>query len=279
MTEANAVAADTNLIRHPTPRRYLTALEELRGRRVAILPMVDRELRGQLALQAKAYIRGVCDKDGKSAEETRIAARAATGAALEWWNDERTRNRTAYMHVPDLGEPHYLGVAADLPDEAFLDDNRNDQLIYAQAWAHGIDVLASRNRRTILREKLERHFAELDYPIPPVVVRNLYEHTLAIAGNERRTDSDVALEAVLGAVIPDHWTPDKSADVMGSCVRFIRNLTVTPEQRALDVGDYALVRILSSLLNRIDGKEFAQRCNEIHARRPGVARGKRSAEA
>ena len=82
--DAAAVAADTNLIRHPTPRRYLTALEMVRGRRVAILPMVDRELRVQLPRQAAAHIRGLCGQGGTGAGETGAAASAAARAALEW---------------------------------------------------------------------------------------------------------------------------------------------------------------------------------------------------
>ena len=39
-----AIAADTNLLRHPTPRRYLTVFEALRNRRVVVLPAVDAEL-------------------------------------------------------------------------------------------------------------------------------------------------------------------------------------------------------------------------------------------
>jgi len=226
MTEADFVAADPNLIRHPTTRRYLTAIEDLRGRRVAILPMVDRELRGQLPMQAGGHIQRACARSGKlTAIETAAAARAAGAAALEWWMGERTRNSTAYMHLQDLGEARYGQASAVLPEDAFADDSPNDRLIYAQAWTHGVDVLASRNRHTIVREELEAHFAKLGYPRPPVTVRNLYEHTCAIAVNERRERSDIALEAMLAAVVPNSWTPDGTGRVIGSCEMFIRNLT------------------------------------------------------
>ncbi len=49
---AAMVAADTNIIRNPTPQRYLPAFEDLRGRRIAILPVVDEELRSELPSQA-----------------------------------------------------------------------------------------------------------------------------------------------------------------------------------------------------------------------------------
>ncbi len=38
--------------------------------------------------------------------------------------------------------------------------------------------------------------------------------------------ADVALEAVLGAVIPDAWTSDHTVQVMNSCASFIGNLAL-----------------------------------------------------
>ena len=56
------IAADTNLLRHPTPRRYLTVLEALRARRVVVLPTIDGELRGHLPIQAKEFIIERCSR-------------------------------------------------------------------------------------------------------------------------------------------------------------------------------------------------------------------------
>ena len=82
MTRAEAVAADTNILRHPTPRRYLTALEELRGRRIAILPMVDHELQVQLDLQAADHVRGRCRQKGlRHEKDIDAAAEAANTTA------------------------------------------------------------------------------------------------------------------------------------------------------------------------------------------------------
>ncbi len=81
--EAAQVAADTNLVRHSTPRRYLTVLEDLRGCRIAILPTVAHELRGHIPLQAAAYVRGICERDGKwTGSQIQTAARASAGAAV-----------------------------------------------------------------------------------------------------------------------------------------------------------------------------------------------------
>ncbi len=104
---AAQVAADTNLVRHSTPRRYLTVMEDLRGRRIAILPTVAHELRGHIPLQAAAYVRGICERDERwSGGQIQTAARAVGGAAVEWWEDWRLRNDSVYEHVPDLGASH-----------------------------------------------------------------------------------------------------------------------------------------------------------------------------
>ncbi len=273
MTGAEAVAADTNLIRHPTTRRYLTALEELRGRGIAILPKVDSELRGQLPDQAADQIRGLCRRNGiRPVETIDAAARAASDAAAEWWEEERFRNSSSYVLLPDLGDPHYRSVSANLPGSAFTDENDSDRTIYAQAWAHGVDVLASRNRRTILGTVLEEHFAERGHPAPPVSVRGLFEHTRAIAGSEGRPVSEVAFEAVLGAVIPNAWTPGGSDRVLRSCMTFTDSLAISEGRRVSSLSEEnELVHLLSLTIEEIDRDVFAQRCGEAHARRPLAA--------
>ena len=127
MTKAEAVAADTSLIRRPTPRRYLAALEDLRGRRIAILPMVDRELKRQLLEQAADYVCGLCRKDG--IQDAIAAVKAAGRAAAEWWAEERGRNDSTYMHMPDLGDLHYYDASMELPGDAFTDRNGSDRFI------------------------------------------------------------------------------------------------------------------------------------------------------
>ena len=49
MSEA-LVTPDTDLMLHPTPRRYLTAIEELRSRKILILPTTDHEVEHRAGL-------------------------------------------------------------------------------------------------------------------------------------------------------------------------------------------------------------------------------------
>ncbi len=274
MSGSEAVAADMNLIRQSTTRRYLSVMEELRGRRPAILPTVDIELVHQLPFAAAAEIRSLGRKIGKwSDRKIAFAAMAAGEAAGEWWEEERTRNSTAYMRIPSLGDLRYAKVGSALPDDAFMDKNTNDQIIYAQALVHEIDVLASRNRRTILRKRLDRHFAGLGYPQAPVSIRNLYEHTISVAAQEGRSESEVALETILCAVVPEDWTPDETYKVRHSCTRFIRNLEVSVGRgEAAPDGENELVFILKKALGDTARSEFTRLCGDAYARRPAVAR-------
>ena len=274
MTAAVAVAADTNLIRHPTPRRYLTSIEGMRGRRVAILPMVDAELEGNLPMQAATYIQRLCRSDRIAGpDNVDRAAGAAARAAAEWWDQERLRNTSTYTHLHDLGKQEYVRRSAVLPEAAFTDDNDSDRQIYAQAWAHGIDVLASRNRNTILRDRLEAHFTERGLQAPPVTVKGLLDHTAAIAREERRTVSDVALEAVLGAVIPGRWTQAKSRDVLVSCQIFADNLAVSEGRGAArQPEENELVLHLRQAFREIRMDDFTALCERTSAQLPEMAR-------
>ena len=276
-----AVAADTNIVRQPTPRRYLTALEELRGRSVAILPMVRRELEDHLPMQASEYIQGHRRRNRNwSPEETDAAAVAASDAAYRWWRGEGLRNDTAYLFFPHLDSENYRHAAAALPGAAFTDRNGNDQQIYAQAWVHGIDVLASRNRRTIYREVLARHFSARGLPNPPVAVLGLFEHTKTLAESEGRPLPEVAFEAVLGAVIPETW-PDEPVSgsielVEISCRRFIDNLSLSeggaPGSFAAEENELAF--LMKEELEAVaeNAGRFLNRCNEAWESRPQTAR-------
>lgn len=68
------VAADTNILRQRTTRRYLASLEGMRERRVLVLPTVDLEMQRHVGIVAARYIQR---KFGKSRRATR--ERAATG--------------------------------------------------------------------------------------------------------------------------------------------------------------------------------------------------------
>lgn len=198
------VAADTNLLRHPTPRRYLTVLEGLRSRAVVVLPSVDRELKKHLPIQARDYIESMAEKRELTDEQTvQLAKTTAASAAGEWWRGERTLNDPCYVFATDLGEEVYGQAVAQLPGAAFTDDNDSDQWIYAEAMTHNINVLASHNRKTILTEVLDEHFSNRDETRAPITVKTLWDHTVAVAAAEGRKIADVALEAVLCATVPD----------------------------------------------------------------------------
>jgi len=270
------VAADTNLLRHPTPRRYLTVIEALRDRSVMVLPTVNGELHRHLPIQAGEYIDVMAKRKGLDEHAALQSAKAAAGAAaIEWWRRERERNDSAYTHAPDLGPEHYAGVAAALPGKAFADDNKNDQWIYAQAMVHDIDVLASRNRNTMLIEVLKEHFVASGYPDAPVTVRSLWEHTTALADAESRPIAEVALETVLCAVMPNAWTgsPEETVAVKWSTERFVRNLrTRDGSGETPDPEREKLAHLLHHTVKESSLATLLDRCNEACAILPENAR-------
>ena len=272
--KVETVAADTNIIRQVTPRRYLTVLEGLRGRSIAILPMVDEELRRELRTQAGDHIRDKCRSANiKSLEVIDAAAVAAGLMAGEWWAEERKRNDSTYIYLPDRGERRYSVCATRLPKAAFDETNNNDLWIYAQAWAHDIDVLASRNRNTISKPELKRHFALRGFASPPISIRGLYEHTAVIAETENRDIADVALEAVLGAVIPEAWNSGKTDKVRQSCGYFATALSLSERREAsIASEENHLVNAVRRGLKASGPPEFTRLCEKAYATRPHIAR-------
>ena len=226
MTKTPLVTTDTNLLLHPTPRRYLTALEELRARKVLILPTTDREVRYLIQKQAADHYRKNAKRDRKTNEhQIGESEDKAIRNAAWWWANERTCTQSAYIFARSLGEPLYEHMKARTPAHAFK--NENDRRIYAEAMAHKVNVLTSTNRKSVKVKEIEKHFRTQGIATPPVAVHSLWEHTLDIAQREGREAREVALEAVLGAAIEEGWkpTPAHVAQTIKSAHRFKSNLS------------------------------------------------------
>ena len=266
MTTANVVAADTNLIKHPTTRRFLTAIEDLRGRKVVIVPTANFELRRHIPAETGDYIIRTCQRRNLEASQTALAVDAASAGAGDWWEAERTRNDSAYLILPepdgDLQE-RYNSAAAFLPKSAFKDRNNNDRMIYAEAWVHDIDVLASRNFNSIRRKPIAERFADFGKS-KPITIRTLYEHTEAIAEEENRKVDDLSVETMLAAILPEDWNTESPHDVRSSCISFIRYLR---EGDGIQLADS-----LKEGLSGLSMKEFLQLCENAYANRPMIAR-------
>ncbi len=136
MTEDSVIAPDINLLRNPSPRRYLTALEALRGRRVTILPLVTHELEMKIPVKAADDVRKLFHRKGiGNTVGVDIVIDEAVESAAGWLPEERVRNGSVYLHLPDLGITRYRSLSEGLPSGAVSDQSGIDRTSYIQAWA------------------------------------------------------------------------------------------------------------------------------------------------
>ena len=270
-----SVAADTNLLRQPTTRRYITAMESARKRQIIILPTVDHELKRHLPTQMGEHLDSLATRDGKT-EDPRLGEAKARGgdAAGLWWNEERQRNQSVYRFATERDWRQYSRTIASLPSAAFTDKSTNDQSIYAEAIVHGANVLSTRNRNTIIEEVLTEYFQREGYAEAPVVLRNLWQQTVAIAKAERRATNEVALETVLCAVIPEAWTATTAhaLNVRRSVDKFTENLRVQAKEKQVDPEREKLVHTLHSFTKSLGEAQFLARCETAYGIRPEAAR-------
>ena len=269
------VAADTNLLRQPSTRRYITAMELARKRQIIILPTVDHELKRHLPTQMGEHLDSLATRDGKT-EDPRLGEAKARGgdAAGLWWNEERQRNQSVYRFATERDWRQYSRTIASLPSAAFTDKSTNDQSIYAEAIVHGANVLSTRNRNTIIEEVLIEYFQREGYAEAPVVLRNLWQQTVAIAKAERRATNEVALETVLCAVIPEAWTATTAhaLNVRRSVDKFAENLRVQAKEKQVDPEREKLVHTLHSFTKSLGEAQFLARCETAYGIRPEAAR-------
>ena len=277
---APIVAADTNLLLHPTPRRYLTVLEGLCSRPVAVLPSIDREVQELLPAQAMAHIRKTAEREGRTDEErVESEQEEAQGNATRWWEEERTSNLSCYTFTPDLGREHYMRWMRKAPEHAFR--NHSDWRIYAEAMAHSVNVLASQNRETTDVDAIEHYFRARGKGSVPVTVRTLWQHTIAVAESEGRAGRDVALETVLCAVVPEQWqeTPVDVVRAMWSATRFKDNLSMQgsrsmakKETGQEPASDDLLAHALHRALETTSSESALEKLRAAYVKRPHAAR-------
>ena len=150
--------------------------------------------------------------------------------------------------------------------------------------AHGIGILASENLASIRRAVLKNHFLLQGQTTPPITIRSLLEHTVAIANTEGRLASDVALETTLCATVPERWQPttESALDALSSAFSFKKNLTeagndgnydkLGPEPPEKDALARLLHGALQKMLSNYDIQDITQKLDAVHAMRPLAAR-------
>lgn len=204
------IAPDTNLLGFITPRRLLTALQEMRGHAVFMLPTVgdEMEVRVMLAAERQFRQRAVATSGNDAASLDQVMGEVRS-EVLHWLQEEMHRNDAAWTALDPRREraEEYGRVMARMPGGLFLDEregrmNVGDRRIVAEAVVHGVPVLATANmmaRRGIgqVNAWLEREgFAQRTQVHEPDLA---VEQVLAHDGIDYGTG---CLRATLGAVVP-----------------------------------------------------------------------------
>ena len=220
--------------------------------------------------EARARAQGTTDPEVLH----KVKVTAGLGGRI-WWESESKPNDSVYVHTPAFDTRRYARTVASLPSCAFLDEDKDDQTIYADAMNYGATVLVTHARATIIDELLERHFIAAGAAAPPVTVRSLWNETVAIAESENRDIDDVGLEAVLCAVVPERW--DRAAatamEVHNAATGFVRALrSELKKPRNVDPDHEKLASVLTRMLTTTRLERFVTRCESAHARLPATAR-------
>ena len=157
------IAPDTNLLITVTPRRWLTVLQEMRGRRTVITPTVAHQVETRMGKLTERYMLSQFERhpprDERSAKQAMIAAKQAD---LEWWLGERSRNDSAYEFIT-LSTKERNEVRRELlrlPALAFTDRDLEDMHIVAEAIVIGVLLIVSHNFSSITLSEIETEMAK-----------------------------------------------------------------------------------------------------------------------
>lgn len=267
------IAPDTNVFEGVTSRRFLTALQEMRGHQTVVLPTVAVELTWRVMVVAERHFARREDPTGerRDSREFQDAVRNVRRAARQWLRNEFGRNDAAWV-CPD---PHreraneYEGVTERVPRTLFRDarDGRkqvNDIQIVAEAVVHKVPVVATSNMMAtgglhrinewLDSEGFSRHTTIHD---PDAAVAMVLGHDGASPGMG-------ALRAVLGAVAPSDKDDIEPVRIAKSVKMFLGNLYHGGLQETADE--------VESLCENLGPREIARMMESIHGDRPLRAR-------
>lgn len=151
--------ADTNLLLHPTPRRFLLGAAGYREEPVLLAPTVAFELERNLpVVESLAWERRARESDAHMPEGQTRAMRQATGtAALRWLQEEMERPDSPLKCMVLFDSEISMAARAirrGIPDEAFVvrgtkDNPNGDEMVVSEAIAYGADLLLTNNVQTL----------------------------------------------------------------------------------------------------------------------------------
>ena len=211
--DARRATADTELLGDPTCRRFLMCLWHRAGATLTVTPTVADELVGNVRQSERRHWERTLRYDAEHGNRTYDdatyhaiidSARAAAGA----WIETELAGRGAGGLVGARADMHASAraqaLAAAIPRECFRrpegQSQYADRLIIAEAVVLGYTLLASENLGTIKHERTNAWLRSERQTDTSLIV------TIADAAkalDTARSAEDIALDAVLGAALPD----------------------------------------------------------------------------
>lgn len=213
-----SVTVDSSLMYPTTTRRFLMALWEMEGLRIELVPRTAQEMYGMVRESEREQwyrrLRWDTKRTGRvwAPESVEKIIDAAQNAAGQWVNAELGYGKTpgrndSMLHAVTLSAKQGVeaaAIAAEIPRRCFRGPTKNnyrgDREIVAQAVISGFKILASDNRWSIVRNRMNGWLAE----------QSLVEEELVLNADDAiekagpwRTQANTMLEAVLRATLPN----------------------------------------------------------------------------
>ena len=212
-----AVTVDSSLMYPTTARRFLMTLWEMEGLKIELVPRAVQEMysyvRESEGDQWYRHLRGETQRTGMTwAPETveRIVEVAASAAA-KWVNTElgygnKAGRNDSMLHAVTLSAEQSVEaatIATAIPRDCFRgptkNDYRGDREIVAQGVVSGFKILASDNRGSIVRNRMNGWLSEAGHASDEFVLNA--DDAIEKAGPWRSQPAHM-LEAVLRAALP-----------------------------------------------------------------------------
>lgn len=202
---------DTNILRHPTPRRFFLSFMERIGAQAHLSPTVQEQIVWEVGRQEEAHWVNKRLRQGTVGQGQEDAILQAVGsAACEWAVETLVQpSRIINPHVlSDTEREAMRKLYNSMPDRCFKTPEAastlSDRRIIAEVVAAGVTIIISQNMNSIVQRNVNVWLREKNLSNPSIMFSDEFINTWLRAGDKKGVPRDgLLLDIVCGACLPE----------------------------------------------------------------------------
>ena len=202
---------DTNIMRHPTPRRFFLSFMERTGAQAHLSPTAQNQIIWEVARQEETHWANKRMRQGTVNQGQEDAILQAVGNAAHEWAVETLVQPSAVINPHVLSDAERKAMRKlynNMPDRCFRTPGSastlSDRRIIAEVAAAGVPIIISQNMNSIVQRNVNAWLREKNFPSPSIMFSDDFINGWLRAGDKKgRPRDSLLLDIGCGACLPE----------------------------------------------------------------------------